>query len=178
MKKFFKKVALWLGLFLVALIIFSFFLPKEVTVTRNITVNAPIDRVFEQVNDLRNWEKWSPWKRMDPMMEMTFSNPPVGQGAFYKWVSKDKNLGSGTMTLAKVTNNEEIVTALHNEDWGDATSTFNFGHKGNEIEITWSMTNNLGIMPWSKYFGLAMKGMLKKQFDQGLTGIKFYAEKS
>ena len=178
MKKFFKKSALWLGLILLALILFSFLLPKEVTVSRNITVNAPIDRVFDQVNDLRNWEKWSPWKRMDPMMEMTFSNPPVGQGAYYKWVSKDKHLGSGTMTLAKVTPYEEIVTALHSDDWGDASATFNFGHKGNDIQLTWSMTNNVGLMPWNKYAAFAMRGMLKKQFDQGLAGIKFYTEKS
>ncbi len=178
MKKFFQKLALWIGIIFLALILFSFLLPREVNVSRSITIDAPVDRVFEQVNDLRNWEKWSPWKRMDPMMEMTFSNPPVGQGAFYKWISKDKQVGSGTMTLAKVTNNEEIVTALAFEDGGDASATFNFGHKGKAVELTWKMTNQVGVMPWSKYFGLAMKGERKKQFDQGLKGIKFYAEKS
>jgi uncharacterized protein YndB with AHSA1/START domain len=178
MKKIFKKSLLWLGFLILALILFSLLLPKEFTVSRSITVNAPIDRVFDQVNDLRNWEKWSPWKRMDPMMEMTYSNPPVGQNAFYKWVSKDKHLGTGTCTLAKVTNNEEIVTALHSDDWGDSNATFSFSHKGNEIQITWKMTNTVGSMPWAKYFSLPMKSMLKKQFDQGLEGIKFYAEKS
>ncbi|MDQ3015356.1 MAG: SRPBCC family protein [Bacteroidota bacterium] len=178
MKPFLKKVGIWAGIILLAIILFSFLLPTEVTVERKITINAPMDRVFEQVNDLRNWEKWSPWKRMDPMMEMTFSNPPVGQGAFYKWVSKDKHLGTGTMTLAKVTNNEEIVTALHNEDWGDSNSTFAFGNKGKEVLLTWKMTNKVGVMPWSRYFALAMKSQLKKQFDKGLEGIKFYAEKS
>ena len=178
MKKFFRKVGLWIGLIILALILFSFLLPKEFTISRSITINAPIDRVFDQVNDLRNWEKWSPWKRMDPMMEMTFSNPPLGQGAFYKWESKEKHLGSGTMTLASVTNNEQIVIGLHSDDWGNSSAQFDFGHKGNDIQLTWSMTNNVGIMPWSKYFGLMMKGTLKKQFDQGLQGIKFYAEKS
>jgi hypothetical protein len=40
------------------------------------------------------------------------------------------------------------------------------------------MDNKLGMMPWSKYFGVMMKSELKKQFDKGLQGIKFYAEKS
>ena len=178
MKRFLKKTGIWIGIILLGLILFSFLLPKEISVSRSITINAPIDRVFEQVNDLRNWEKWSPWKRMDPMMEMTFSNPPVGEKAFYKWVSKNKQLGSGTMTLAKVVPNEEIVTTLHNEDWGDGSSTFLFTHKGKEVEVTWKMDNKLGVMPWSKYFGVMMKSELKKQFDKGLQGIKFYAEKS
>ena len=178
MKRFLKKTGIWIGAILLALILFSFLLPTEVKVSRSVTIDAPIDRVFEQVNDLRNWEKWSPWKRMDPMMEMTFSNPPVGQGAFYKWVSQDKHIGSGTMTLAQVRTNEEIVTALHSEDWGDANATFQFGHKGKQVELTWTMANNIGVMPWSKYFGVMMKSELTKQFDQGLKGIKFYAEKS
>ncbi len=178
MKRFFKKVGLWIGLLLIVLILISFFLPKEFTVSRSITVNAPVDRVFDQVNDLRNWEKWSPWKRKDPTMEMTFSNPPVGQGAFYKWVSKDKHLGSGTCTLAKVTNYEEIVAAFHFDEWGDSNTTFHFGHKGNDVELTWSITSDVGMMPWSKYFGLSMKSMLTKQFDLGLQAIKFYTEKS
>ncbi|MEP6793643.1 MAG: SRPBCC family protein, partial [Saprospiraceae bacterium] len=66
MKSVFKKSLLWLGFLILALILFSLLLPKEVTISRSITVSAPIDRVFDQVNDLRNWEKWSPWKRMDP----------------------------------------------------------------------------------------------------------------
>jgi len=178
MKPFLKKTGIWLGAILLGLILFSFLLPREVSVSRSITIDAPMDRVFEQVNDLRNWEKWSPWKRADPMMEMTFSNPPVGQNAFYKWSSENKRLGSGTMTLAQVTNNEEIVTALHSDDWGDARSTFEFGHKGKQVELTWKMDNDLGVMPWSKFFGLMMKSELKKQFDHGLKGIKFYAERS
>src|SRR5688572_9344071 len=155
--KFLKKAGIWIGAILLALILFSFLLPREVNVSRSITIDAPIDRVFEQVNDLRNWEKWSPWKRMDPMMEMTFSNPPVGQGAYYKWVSTNKQMGSGTMTLAKVVNNEEIVTALHNEKWGDGSSTFKFAHKNKEVRVTWEMNNDLGVMPWNKYFGMMMR---------------------
>jgi hypothetical protein len=178
MKKFLKKAALWLGLFLLGLILFSFLLPSEVKVKRSITVQAPMDRVFEQVNDLRNWEKWSPWKRADPSMVMTFSNPPVGQNAFYKWESQNKRMGTGTMTLARVVNNEEIVTALESEDWGKASSRFAFTHKGDDIEVTWSMDNTVGMLPWNKYFGMMMRGELKKQFDAGLKALKFYAEKS
>lgn len=178
MKRFLKKTVIWIGIIILALILFSFLLPREVNVARTITIDAPMDRVFEQVNDLRNWEKWSPWKRMDPTMEMTFSNPPVGEGAFYKWESDDKHMGTGTMTLARVVNNEEIVTALHSDDWGDAHATFLFGHKGDDVEVTWKMNNDLGVMPWNKYFGLMMKSELKRTFDKGLEGIKFYAEKS
>ncbi len=178
MKKVLKKIGLWFGILLLALILISFLLPADVKVSRSIVVNAPVDRVFDQVNDLRNWEKWSPWKRMDPTMVMTFSNPPIGQNAFYKWESKDKHMGKGTMTLAKVVANEEIVTAIEFGDGYKGTSDFRFAHKGDGIEVTWHMENHVGMMPWSKYFGLMMKSQLKKSFDSGLKALKFYTEKS
>ena len=62
MKNFFKKIAIWIGLALLAIILISFLFPTTMKVSRSIEVNAPVDRVFDQVNDLRNWEKWSPWK--------------------------------------------------------------------------------------------------------------------
>jgi len=40
------------------------------------------------------------------------------------------------------------------------------------------MNEEVGMLPWNKYFGLMMRGELKKQFDNGLKGLKFYAEKS
>lgn len=178
MKKFLKKVGLWFGLFILALILISFLLPSEIKVKQSILVSAPIDRVFDQVNDLRNWEKWDPWKRMDPTMVMTFSNPPVGQNAFYKWESQNKRLGKGTMTLTRVTMNEEIVTAIDFDGRDQGTTKFQFTHKGDDIEVTWSMNHRVGMLPWNKYFGLMMRSELKKQFDNGLKGLKFYAEKS
>lgn len=178
MKNWLKKAALWLGIIVLALILISFIFPTHITVEESIKVNAPIDRVFDQVNDLRNWEKWSPWKRMDPTMVMTFSNPPVGQNAFYVWETKDKHMGNGKLTLTKVTNFEEIVTKVEMDKHGASSSVFSFNHDGDAIKVTWTMEQQVGSMPWSRYFGQMMKGMMSDQFEEGLKGIKFYTEKS
>ncbi len=178
MNKFVKKIGLWLGLFLLGLALFSLLLPADIKVDRSIEVSAPIDRVFDQVNDLRNWEKWDPWKRMDPTMVMTFSNPPIGQNAFYKWESQNERIGKGTMTLIRVATNEEIETAIDFDGKDHASSKFKFAHKGDNIEVTWSMNKHVGMLPWNKYFGFMMRGEIKRQFDNGLKGLKFYTEKS
>ena len=119
MKRFLKKTGIWIGIIILALLLFGFLLPREINVSRSITVAAPIDRVFEQVNDLRNWEKWSPWKRMDPTMVMTFSNPPVGQNAFYVWETQDKHMGNGKLTLTKLVSDplEDINAVINGVRW-------------------------------------------------------------
>ena len=178
MKKLLNKVLLWIGLFLLGLILVSFFLPKEISIRRSVRISAPMYRVFDQVNDLRNWERWSPWKRMDPAMVMTFSNPPVGEKAFYKWESANSRIGHGTLTLARVVPDQEVWMSIEFADRGPESALFQFAHVDNEIELTWSMDTRVGVMPWSKYFGLLLKSEMKKQFDEGLRAIKFYAEKS
>jgi uncharacterized protein YndB with AHSA1/START domain len=178
MKKFLRKIGLWLGILILALVLISFLFPTEVKVKRSILVAAPIDRVFDHVNDLRNWEKWSPWKRMDPSMVMTFSNPPLGQNAFYKWESKNKHMGNGTLTLTRVVTNEEIEAAIDFGGHDAAMSKFNFTHKDEQIEVTWAVTEHVGGWPWNRYMGFMMRKMLAKQFDNGLKALKFYAEKS
>ena len=43
-------------------------LPSGFEVKRSIRVQAPLDITFAQVNDLRNWERWSPWTGADPTL--------------------------------------------------------------------------------------------------------------
>ncbi len=178
MNKMLKKIGLWAGLFLLGLILISFLLPSEIHVKRSVEIKASMEHVFDQVVDLRNWEKWDPWKRMDPAMVITFSNPPVGEGAFYKWESQNKRLGSGTLTLQNVIQFEEIRTAIEFDGRGPGSTLFQFSHKGENVVVDWTMDIDVGMMPWSKYIGLMIKADLKKQFDKGLHGLKFYAEKN
>lgn len=178
MKKLIKKIGLWAGIFLLALILISFLLPSEVHVKRSVEIKSSMEHVFDQVIDLRNWEKWDPWKRMDPSMVITFSNPPLGEGSFYKWESKNKQLGSGTLKLQRVIQFEEIETAIDFDGRGTGSTLFQFSHKGDKVVVDWSMDIDVGMMPWNKYKGLLIKSELKKQFDKGLHGLKFYAEKN
>jgi len=40
--------------------------PADFRVSRSMTMNAPAENVFSQVNTLRAWEAWNPWGKMDP----------------------------------------------------------------------------------------------------------------
>ncbi len=176
MKRFFKKLGYsFLGL-IVLLIVISFLLPSEHRIETSIKINAPIQIVFDQVNDLRNWESWSPWKAMDPMMEMTYSNPPAGQGAFYNWQSKNPHVGNGKLILTEVVPFKRIVTAMDFEEWDDGTAEFTFEEEKGSVKVTWGMTHQVGGHPIRKYGMLFQKGILRKTFYRGLETIKVNSE--
>jgi uncharacterized protein YndB with AHSA1/START domain len=176
MKKFLKKLGYSLLGLIVILIAISFLLPSKQRIESTVKINAPIQLVFEQVNDLRNWERWSPWKKMDPMMEMSYSNPPAGKGAFYNWKSSNPRLGNGKLILTEVIPNKKIVTALDFEKWHDASAEFIFEEEKNTVKVTWSMMHDIGGNPFNKYAALFQKGAMRKMFDQGLTTIKINSE--
>ena len=66
-----KKLLIALGVLVVGLLIFAVVIllqPGTFRVERSIVIAAPPEAVFVQVNDLHNWNAWSPWAKRDPNM--------------------------------------------------------------------------------------------------------------
>jgi len=54
-------------------------------IARSTTLAAPPERIAPHIEDLRAWEKWSPYEKLDPQMKKTFSGAERGAGASYAW---------------------------------------------------------------------------------------------
>jgi hypothetical protein len=52
--------------------------PDRFTVTRSAIIDAPPNVVFRQINELRNWEAWSPWAKLDPQARTSYDGPAAG----------------------------------------------------------------------------------------------------
>jgi hypothetical protein len=57
--------------------------PSDFRVARLATIAAPPDAVFPHVNELKKWEAWNPWGKIDPAMKLTYEGPASGAGAAY-----------------------------------------------------------------------------------------------
>lgn len=78
--------------------------------SRSIHVAAPPAAVRALVDDLRAWQRWSPWEGLDPQLERTYNGPERGVGARYAWRG-NKKAGTGSMEVTAATP-EEVVLAL------------------------------------------------------------------
>ena len=95
-----KFLKVFLGIFatlFVFWLIISAFLPSHVKFERSAVINAPPETVFQQVNTLKNWEKWSYWHQSDPEQKIAYSGPPAGTGASYAWDGEKTK--QGTLTI-------------------------------------------------------------------------------
>ena len=151
--------------------------PADYKVTRSTTVNAPPEKVFEQVNDFHKWDAWSPWAKLDPAMKTTFSGPDSGQGASYSWVGSDQ-VGEGKMTIAESHPSAHIKIDLEFiKPWQAKNVTeFMFKPSGDKTDVTWTMNGSNNFA--GKAFGMFMNmdRMIGGDFDRGLAQLKTVAE--
>src|SRR5688572_13615439 len=80
--------------------IFGFLSPRYATFERSVEINASEEKVFEQMNSLKNFvNHWSPWTSKDPNSKMSFSGAETGKGAKFAWDGDRKKVGKGTMEI-------------------------------------------------------------------------------
>jgi len=153
-------------------------LPDEFRIERSMTMAAPPEVVFAQVNDFRNWEHWSPWAKLDPNAKNTFEGPETGPGAVFKWAGNNE-VGEGAMTITETTPPERLKLRLDFEQpMKDTSDTeFTFKSEGDQTVVTWSMSGR-----YQNLFGKAfcklmnMDQMLGDKFIEGLTSMKRIVE--
>ena len=169
------------GLILIVLIVVGIAMtkPDDFNVSRTATFNANPAAVFAQVNDLRNWEAWSPWAKMDPTAKPTYEGPKAGKGAAMVWHSEKSEVGTGKMTITESVPNERIVFLLEFEKpmKGTNTSTFTFKREAKQTEVTWSMSGKMELTQKMMSIFMDCEKMVGGMFEDGFANLKKVVEK-
>lgn len=171
-----KKIGVgFIGLILL-LVVIAFFLPKETIIERKIEINAPAKAVFVQVNELRNWEKWSKWHTLDPDAEYTYSEPSHGLDAWYSWRSENENVGNGKLTTTVFTPYSFLEQRMDFEGMGSSTAYWKFEENAGVTHVTWGFKNDNGWNPIGRWVGIMMDKLLGPDYEYGLEHLKLVAE--
>ena len=152
--------------------------PDAYHVERSTTVDAPAATVFAQIDDLSVWKEWSPWEKKDPGMKRSYSTTSSGVGAFYEWQG-NKEVGKGKMTITDSKPGEKVVEKLEFLEpfQSQANVTFTLAAESpTTTKVTWAMDGKHNFI--SKAFSVVkpMDGMIGKDFEEGLAGLKKVAE--
>jgi hypothetical protein len=151
--------------------------PSQFSVSRSGTVAAPSDAVFEQVNDLHNWEGWSPWAKLDPAAKGTYEGPSAGVGASFAWAG-NRNIGEGRMTITESRPYDLVRFKLDflKPFKGTNTAEFTFKPEGSQTRVTWTMSGHNSF--FAKAIGLVINcnDMIGKQFEKGLEQLNLVTQ--
>jgi polyketide cyclase/dehydrase/lipid transport protein len=151
--------------------------PDSFRVQRVVLINAPSEKIFPLINDMKAWTMWSPYEKKDPAMKRTYGAVSAGKGATYAWEG-NKEVGQGSMEIVE-SSPRKIVLKL---DFLKPFEAHNMGEfllepKGDSTSVTWAI---YGPSPYmSKVVGTFMNidDMIGRDFEKGLADLKAAAEK-
>ncbi|MCP4804869.1 MAG: SRPBCC family protein [Proteobacteria bacterium] len=152
------------GLLLIAMT----FLSADYRVERAIVIDAAASCPFDHVNDVEKHDAWSPFKAMEPTLDITYGEVTVGSGASYDWHGE---MGNGRLTLLDSSEDERIQSVVWSPDMGDTDEEWTFTPEGSSTLVRWSYT---GTVPGAKgpLMAAAMDPMLGGIFEDGLARLK------
>ncbi|MDT0559110.1 SRPBCC family protein [Ichthyenterobacterium sp. W332] len=142
--------------------------PNQYDVKRKQIIKAPVELVFNNINDFKNWEDWGPWMDDDPTIEVSYADQTSGVGASYTWTSKD---GPGRMKTIALERNKSITQELQFGDFEPTETHWTFEEVPEGTEITWNMKADQ--VPFIfKMFGAisgGMDNMLGEMMEKGFA---------
>lgn len=165
------RIIMWVLFIFALLIAGAYFLPRKVVVERDAIIAAPPKVVFAQINDLRNWEKWSKWFQIDPEMKVEFVNHGVGENSGYRWESNNSKVGNGELMILESVPYDSIVTQINFDDQGTAGSVFHFQVFEGRTKVIWEFTFDTGYNPFARWMGLFTGSFIGPDFEEGLANL-------
>jgi Polyketide cyclase / dehydrase and lipid transport len=167
-----------IAIIIIALLVMASRRPDEFSVVRSIDLRASPDRIFAQINDFKSWAAWSPWEKMDPNMQRSFSGPSSGMGAKYAWVG-NKKVGEGSMEITRSVPSSNMQLDLHflKPFKAENVTEFTLVPKGDGTNLKWEMRGRTPFLFKVMHMFLNMDKMVGKDFDAGLANLKAIVEK-
>jgi hypothetical protein len=171
-------IAIVIAVVIVAVLILAAMKPDTFRIQRSITIAAPADKIFPQLNDFQRWPTWSPYEHKDPDMKRSFSGPASGPGAIYAW-DGDKNVGQGRIEITHMAANQRLAFNLdmlrpfeaHNK------GEFTLAPQGDTTVVTWAMYGRSPYLAKIMHLFFNMDRMVGGDFEAGLANLKAVAER-
>lgn len=169
--KIFKSLLFLVLILVIGALIYVAVQPNDYNVTRTKTINAPVEIVYNNIMDFKNWEHWSSWAEKDSNLVITYPKKTKGIGGHYSWEDKD---GIGTMKTLATVENASIDQEMQFGDFEPSKIQWVFKpHANGTTEVTWSMIGE-NIPFGFKAFALSQGGfdtMIGPDFDRGLEKL-------
>jgi len=150
------------------LLIVAAFLPDNVKLESSISINAQDNVIFNQVNNLENWEKWTPFTSDD--MSHEYTGAAYGIGAMNTW--KSAKMGNGNMEIIESVPFSNITTLLEFRKNGKANGYWAFEKTEEGTNVNWAVHMTDFSYPMGRLFGLMAGPMMQPSFEKGLVQLK------
>jgi carbon monoxide dehydrogenase subunit G len=161
---------------LIALLAYAATRPNVFRVQRSQRIAAPPQVIVSHLDDFREWAAWSPYEKLDPAMQRTYSGPTKGVGAVYEWSGNNK-AGAGRMEIIEDKPERVAFTLEFSRPMrANNVAAFDLVPEGGETEVTWSMEGPAAYMMKVMGIFMNMDNLIGRDFEAGLGNLKRISE--
>ena len=176
MNRVIKGIIWFITAFFVIFVGGGYILPNEVTVQRQVVINAPPEKIFALVGNYKHFQEWSPWADIDPATTYKLEGADSGVGQKMSWASNNPNVGTGSQVITEVADNSHIGVDLDLGNMGKASSFWDLKPATAGTETTWGFKMKLdGVL--DRWMGLLMDRFVGPDYEKGLARVRAIAEK-
>ncbi len=177
--KILKYTGIGLLVIIALILIVALFIPKEVVYEKSISIYAPLEIVWENVNSLDDLDSWSPWNAYDPDMKKEITGTDGTVGATQSWESDVEEVGKGSQTITKIEPPYYFQTALkfYGSYENEAIGYVKLDDKpNNEVIVTWGFKSEIPYPFNIMSLFTSMEDMMGEDWNKGLERLKFLCE--
>ncbi len=144
---------------------------------KSMVINAPKEKVWQQINSMKAFNQWNPWMKLDKNMKVTYTGNSGEVGDKYCWDSKSDDAGAGCQEIKELVLNEKQKSEMTfiKPFEGQATSEIFLSSEGNSTKVTWTMDTEQET--WMKIMRPMMDYQMGKSYEEGLQSLKQISEK-
>jgi hypothetical protein len=176
-----KNTLMYGGLALLAaivlLLVYASTRPDEFRVERRLRIDAPADKLWPLIGELRAFNRWNPYERKDPKIKGSYSGPATGIGSRYAWES-DK-VGVGSLEITGQQPGQAVQMRLDFIKPFEAHNQAEFRlvpQADGSTEVIWAMHGPNNFIGKVMGVFINMDQMVGRDFEEGLSNLKQIAK--
>lgn len=166
-------ILLIIGYVVIAMLAFG----KNYHYEKSMVMNAPKEKVWQQISSMKAFNQWNPWMKLDKTMKIIYTGNSGEVGDKYCWDSKNDDAGAGCQEIKELVVNEKQKTEMIfiKPFEGQATSEIVLSSEGNSTKVIWTMDTEQDAM--MKLIRPMMDYQMGKSYEEGLNNLKALVEK-
>lgn len=148
------------------LFLMSLPLPSAVSVSRSVLVSTPKDIVSSSVMDLHEWKHWNPLLQDSNTAYIFEGSQKV------HWTAHDGKTNAIEMRLFTADSAYVIISTNGQPAFESGFSVTQNEGSSHFTKVDWWIREELGWLPWEKFYGLFTESLKEEYLDNSLQSLK------
>jgi hypothetical protein len=173
------KIAIGIAVVVVGFLIYVAMQPADYKISRSISIDASVERIFPYLNNSKLGDQWGPWKEVDPQAQMLMTGPEEGVGAKTSWDSKGQ-LGTGSAEIVESVPNQRVGIKISYQKpmVMEQLAEYSVVPQGSGSVVTWSVVGKNTFPARVACVFMNMDKVVGGMFEKGLANLKKLVEES